>query len=86
MSILEATDIMVPAEVAPTRPPYRRGDQICATSPDGVRYQVRVETVTPRTSGEFTVMGVVVAPRKFRSHVVSTVVGVDGYGPAVRPI
>jgi hypothetical protein len=31
-------------------------------------------------------MGVVVAPRKFRSHVVSTVVGVDGYGPAVRPI
>jgi hypothetical protein len=85
MSILEATDIMVPADVAPTRPPYRHGDQICATSPEGVRYRVRVETVTPRSDSEFTVVGVVVAPRKFRSHVVSTVVGSDGYGPAVRP-
>lgn len=84
MSILEATDIMVPAD-APARPPYRRGDQICATSPEGVKYQVRVETVTPRSASEFTVIGVVVAPRKFRSHVVSTVVGADGYGPAVRP-
>jgi len=86
MSILEATDRMVPADVAPVRPPYRRGDQICATSPEGVSFQVRVETVTPRSSGEFTVIGVVVAPRKFRSHVVSTVVDADGYGPAVRPL
>ena len=85
MSILEATDTMVPADVAPARPPYRRGDQICATSPEGVSYQVRVETVTPRSASEFTVIGVVVAPRKFRSHVISTVVGTDGYGPAVRP-
>jgi hypothetical protein len=85
MSILEARDIMVPADVAPARPPYRRGDQIRATSPEGVTYQVRVETVTPRPSGEFTVIGVVVAPRKFRSHVISTVVDADGFGPAVRP-
>ena len=92
MSILEATDIMAPAEVAPTQadvaptqPPYRRGDQICATSPEGVSYQVRVESVTPRSTKEFVVIGVVVAPRKFRSHVISTVVDADGYGPAIRP-
>ena len=86
MSILEAHGIVAPDDVpvlAP--PPYRHGDQLCATSPEGVRYQLRVETVTPRESGEFTIVGVVVAPRKLRSHLVSTVVGADGYGPAVQP-
>ena len=85
MSILEATDIMAPAEGAAPRPPYRRGDQVCATSPEGLSYQVRVETVTPRSATEFILLGVVVAPRRFRSHLISTVVGADGYGPAVRP-
>jgi hypothetical protein len=86
MSILEAAPGTVPADVAPARPPYRRGDQICATSPEGDSYQVRVETVIARPSGDFTVVGVVVAPRKFRSHVITTVVGADGFGPAVRPL
>jgi hypothetical protein len=47
---------------------------------------VRIETVIARPSGDFTVVGVVVAPRKFRSHVITTVVGADGFGPAVRPL
>ncbi len=86
MSILEATEHIVPTRTAPdARPPYRRGDRICATSPEGTRFQVRVEAVTPTGSGEFAIMGAVVAPRKFRSHVLSTVVGADGFGPAVRP-
>jgi hypothetical protein len=85
MSILEAQSISVPAPVAPSRPPYRRGDHVCATSPEGVRYQLRVETVTLVGSGEFAVVGVVIAPRRFRSHLVSTVVGADGYGPAIQP-
>ena len=85
MSILDAQDITVPAPAAPARPPYRRGDHVCATSPEGVRYQLRVEAVTLLASGEFAVMGVVIAPRRFRSHLVSTVVGADGYGPAIQP-
>jgi hypothetical protein len=28
----------------------------------------------------------VTAPRRFRSHVLSTVVGADGFGPAIRPV
>jgi len=85
MSILEAHDVTASAPVALARPPYRRGDHVCATSPEGVRYQLRVETVTPSASGEFSVLGVVIAPRRFRSHLVSTVVGADGYGPAIQP-
>ena len=84
MSTLEAAE-MVLADVGSARAPYRRGDQICAVSPEGVRYQVRVEAITPTQSGDFALVGVVTAPRKFRSHVVSTIVGADGYGSAVRP-
>ncbi len=86
MSILEATASPVPLHAAgQPRAPYRRGDRICATSPEGTRYQVRVEAVTPTESGDFAIMGAVVAPRRFRSHVLSTVVGADGFGPAVHP-
>jgi hypothetical protein len=28
----------------------------------------------------------VTAPRRFRSHVLSTVVDADGFGPAIRPV
>ncbi len=84
MSILESAETMVPTEVEAAAP-YRRGDRICATSPEGTRYLVRVDAVTPTGSGQFAVLGVVTAPRRFRSHVLSTVVGPDGYGPAVRP-
>ena len=86
MSILEATESMVPTRVSAGKPPYRRGDRICATSPEGTRYQVRVEAVTPTSAGEFSIIGAVTAPRRFRSHVLSTVVGADGFGPAVRPV
>ena len=85
MSILEAVETMVPSDTGPAKAPYRRGDHICATSPEGVRYQVRVEAVTPTPTGEFAIVGVVTAPRKFRSHVLSTIVGADGYGSAVHP-
>jgi len=82
MSILEATETIVATHAAP----YRRGDRIMATSPEGTRYQVRVEAVTPTGTGEFSILGAVVAPRRFRSHVLSTVVGADGFGPAVQPV
>jgi hypothetical protein len=86
MSILEAAESMYPARVATeSRAPYRRGDRICATSPEGTRYLVRVESITPTASGDFSIIGAVTAPRKYRSHVLSTVVGADGFGPAVRP-
>lgn len=86
MSILEAAEDMVPARLSAGKAPYRRGDRICATSPEGIRYLVRVEAVTPTAKGEFNIIGAVTAPRKFRSHVLSTVVGPDGFGPAVRPL
>ncbi len=86
MSILEATETIVPTHAERARAPYRRGDRILATSPEGTRYQVRVEAVTPTGTGEFSILGAVVAPRRFRSHVLSTVVGADGFGPAVQPV
>jgi hypothetical protein len=84
MSTLDAAETML-ADVTSVRAPYRRGDLVCAVSPEGVRYQLRVEALTPTRAGGFTLVGVVTAPRKFRSHVVTTVVGADGYGSAVRP-
>ena len=66
-------------------PPYRRGDRICATSPEGTRYLARVEAVKRTASGEFTVLAAVTEPRRYRSHLLTTLVGADGYGPAVRP-
>ena len=84
---LASVATLAAAELVPlVKPPYRRGDRICATSPEGMRFQVRVEAVTPTADGEFSVLGAVVAPRKFRSHVLSTVVDADGYGPAIRPV
>lgn len=68
-----------------TEAPYRCGDRICATSPEGVRYLARVELIRPTDSGEFTIMAAVTEPRRYRSHLLTTVVGADGYGAAVRP-
>jgi hypothetical protein len=64
-------------------PPYRRGDRICATTPEGTRYLVRIEAIKALPSGQFSIIGAVTEPRKLRSHVLSTIVGADGYGPAV---
>jgi hypothetical protein len=72
----------VKADVAP---PYRAGDRICATSPEGIRYLARVEAVKPTVHGQFSVLAAVTEPRRYRSHLLTTVVGADGYGPAVRP-
>ncbi len=66
-------------------PPYRVGDRICATSPEGVRYLARVETIRRRADKQFTVVAAVTEPRRYRSHLLTTVVGPDGYGVAVRP-
>ncbi len=68
-----------------TGAPYRCGDRICATSPEGVRFLARVEMVRPTPSGEFTVLAAVTEPRRFRSHLLTTIVGADGFGVAVRP-
>jgi hypothetical protein len=68
-----------------TEAPYRCGDRICATSPEGVRFVARVEAIKPTPSGEFTILAAVTEPRRFRSHLLTTVVGADGFGVAVRP-
>jgi hypothetical protein len=85
MSILEAAKSLVQAPASDAPAPYRRGDRITVTSPGGERFLVRVEAVTAASSGGFTVLGAIVAPRRFRSHVLSTVVDAEGFGPAVRP-
>lgn len=70
---------------AETPAPYRCGDRICATSPEGTRFLARVEAVKRTPSGEFSVVAAVTEPRRYRSHLLTTLVGADGYGPAVRP-
>jgi hypothetical protein len=88
MSILEleSTASAASAREAVALPPYRRGDRVRAVSPEGVSYVVRVERVVPTESGEFNLIGAVTSPRRFRSHLLTTLVGADGYGPAIRPV
>jgi hypothetical protein len=85
MSILEI-ESTTPALRAVATPPYRRGDRVRAVSPEGVSYTVRVERVVPTETGEFNVIGAVTSPRRFRSHLLTTMVGADGFGPAIRPV
>lgn len=85
MSILQATETMIAKRTTEQLAPYRPGDRVSAISPEGIRYLVRVEAVTPTAGGEFTIVGAVTAPRRFRSHLLSTTVGADGFGPAIRP-
>lgn len=86
MSILETHEIRThEVEQVQAPAPYRCGDRICATSPEGVRFLARVETVKRTATGEFSVLAAVTEPRRFRSHLLTTLVGADGYGPAVRP-
>jgi len=84
MSILEI-ESTTPALQAVGTPPYRRGDRVRAVSPEGVSYMVRVERVVPTETGQFNVIGAVTSPRRFRSHLLTTMVGADGFGPAIRP-
>jgi hypothetical protein len=92
-SILEATPGVTdaatgsePGSAVEVPPPYRSGDRICATSPEGIRFLARVEAVKRTLSGEFTIVAAVTEPRRYRSHLLTTLVGADGYGPAVRPV
>jgi hypothetical protein len=84
MSILEIESTTAALQAVAT-PPYRRGDRVRAVSPEGVSYMVRVERVVPTETGEFNVIGAVTSPRRFRSHLLTTMVGADGFGPAIRP-
>lgn len=84
-SILEAAGTITTTQDSDVPPPYRCGDRICATSPEGVRYLARVEAVKRTLTGEFTVLAAVTEPRRYRSHLLTATVGADGYGPAVRP-
>ena len=87
-SMLEATgtvDAVGAGAAVDVPPPYRCGDRICATSPEGTRFLARVEAVTRTPSGAFSVLAAVTEPRRYRSHLLTTLVGADGYGPAVRP-
>jgi hypothetical protein len=83
MSMLQARHVAAPAQ-AEADAPYKPGDRIVATSPEGVRFLVRVESVTPRATGQFTLLGAIVEPRRFRGHLLSTVVSRDGTGPAIH--
>jgi hypothetical protein len=82
-SILERAEAVSGHEEMPA--PYRCGDRIRATSPEGTRYLARVEAVKRTPSGQFSVLAAVTEPRRFRSHLLTTLVGPDGFGPSVRP-
>ena len=83
MSILEVENTT--GALRAVLPPYRRGDRIRAVSPEGVSYTVRVERVVPTETGEFNIIGAVTSPRRFRSHLLTTMVDADGFGPAIHP-
>lgn len=85
MSILETDSIFVQQMRGEAPAPYRAGDRIRATSPEGLNFLARVESVKRTATGDFTVLAAVTEPRRFRSHLLTTVVGPDGYGSAVRP-
>lgn len=75
MSILHAAaDEFAAVETAAPVSPYRQGDRISLTSPEGIRFLARVEAVVPTGVDQFRVVAAVVEPRRFRSHVLSTVV------------
>jgi len=82
---LPATESLLAAEPLAALVPYRTGDRIVATAPDGTRFRARVETVRATADGQFTVVAAVTMPRRYRSHLLTSVVGADGYGPAIRP-
>ena len=84
-SMIEAAPQITMSRSDDAPPPYHCGDRICATSPEGTRFLARVEAVKRMPSGEFTVVAAVTEPRRYRSHLLTTLVGADGFGAAVRP-
>ena len=79
MSILEAESAGAPLPVAP----YRRGDRISVVSPEGIRFVAKVETVTPRATGEFAILAAIREPRRYRSHLLTTMVDARGTGSSL---
>jgi hypothetical protein len=79
MSTLEAEQHGAPQPVAP----YRRGDRISVVSPEGVRFVAKVESVTPRPSGEFAILAAIREPRRYRSHLLTTTVDARGVGASL---
>jgi hypothetical protein len=67
-----------------TSAPYKTGDRIVAVSPEGIRFLAKVEVVSPASNGKYNVMGAIVEPRRYRGHLLSTVVAADGTGPSVH--
>jgi len=84
-STLHTADTTAAPPTTEVPAPYRSGDRICATSPEGTRYLARVEAIRRNGSGDFTVLAAVTEPRRYRSHLLTALVGADGYGPAVQP-
>ena len=85
MTMLQAAQAPIEPERLDASMPYRSGDRIVATSPEGTRFRARVEVVEARSDGRFTVVAAVTEPRRYRSHLLTSVVEADGYGPAIRP-
>lgn len=65
--------------------PYRRGDRISVISPEGVRFVAKVDTVTPAPTGQFTVLAAIREPRRYRNHLLTTVVDAQGATPPLAP-
>ncbi len=85
LSIVEAAKKVTGATQAQGSPaPYKTGDRIVAVSPEGIKFLAKVEVVSPASPGKFNVMGAIVEPRRFRGHLLSTVVSADGSGPAIH--
>jgi hypothetical protein len=85
LSIVEAAKRVTGAQQAQGSPaPYKTGDRIVAVSPEGIKFLAKVEVVSPASPGKFNVMGAIVEPRRFRGHLLSTVVSADGSGPAIH--
>ena len=70
---------------AQARAPYRPGERVDITGPDGQRYLARVETVSRTSDGAFVLDAAVGAPRKFRAHRITVRVDAEGMSDLVRP-
>jgi len=84
MSIAQQTESSEPTGSAAAIAPYRRGDRISVISPEGVRFVAKVDTVTAQPTGQFTVLAAIREPRRYRNHLLTTVV--DAHGSATPPL
>ena len=73
----EPTPSTPPASL-PAVAPYRRGDRISVISPEGIRFVAKVDSVTAEAAGQFTVLAAIREPRRYRNHLLTTVVDACG--------